>query len=242
MIQVQHSPKFARSWEIARQLQRGGSPVFIHFLRGVQGGFHMRPVEDLTETDLQAREELASLLEQGIQLLRHGRKAALRDGYLAPAFDSEKKSAFIHGPRLYPYRGNKTPPALVLEDLVGTDFDLASSRGQVVLVNFWASWCRPCVEEIPSLSRLVERMKGRPFKVVAVNIGESADDIKRFLQSIPVNFDILLDPNGHAVRDWKVYAYPSNFLIDRNGQIQFAYRGALEWDAPSIVATIEELL
>ena len=85
-------------------------------------------------------------------------------------------------------------------------------------------------------------MKGKPFKVLAVNIGETREDIRLFLEKIPINFDVLLDSNGNAVRDWKVYAYPSNYLIDREGKIRYAYRGALEWDAPEVVATIEGLL
>jgi len=139
-------------------------------------------------------------------------------------------------------KGQKTPPDLVLNNLQNQMSTLNDLKGSVVLVNFWATWCGPCVEEIPSLSRLVDSMEGKPFKVVAVNIGESVEDIKTFVKSIPVNFDIYQDTDGVAVRDWKVYAYPSNFLLDKNGQIQYAYRGALKWDAPSIIDTINSLL
>ena len=78
--------------------------------------------------------------------------------------------------------------------------------------------------------------------MLAVNIGEQPEAIRRFMQRIPVNFDILLDPESRAVRDWKVYAYPSNYLVDRSGRIRYGYRGALAWDAPEIVETIESLL
>jgi len=243
LLQPQHSTKFAHSWDIARQLQKGGSATYIHFISGVQGGFHMRPNEDLTELDIETREQLPELFDRAFNLLRSSRTSALTEGFNLENTVSDEADALknVRMPGLHPYKGNKTPPALSLKDLDGQVFNLKASRDEVVLVNFWATWCGPCVEEIPSLSRLVERMKDRPFKVVAVNIGESADDIKQFLTSIPVNFDILLDSNGHAVRDWKVYAYPSNFLLDKNDQIQFSYRGALRWDSPEIIKTIENL-
>lgn len=242
LLQAQHSTKYAHSWEIARQLQKGGSQTYIHFIHGVQGGFHVRPNEDLTELDISMRGRLPFIFERAIDVLRQTKSAPLQTRVQPEEVESGLSEGVVKAPQLHPFKGNKNPPKLVLQNLKNKWFDLESSDGKVVLVNFWATWCRPCVEEIPSLSRLVERMKGKPFKVVAVNIGESAGNIKNFIKSIPVNFDILLDKNGFAVRDWKVYAYPSNYLLDKNGQIQFAYRGALQWDAPSIVETIEELL
>ncbi len=240
MLQSQYSTKFARSHEISQQLEQGGSQVFMHFLSGVQGGFHMRPVEDLTERDLEMREQLPDIIEMAMNLLRKIPPATLASGFQLEQ-DGDAARHQVKLPRLHAYQGDKQPPLLSLKDLDGNEFDLEASRGQVVLVNFWATWCGPCVEEIPSLSRLVQRMDDKPFKVVAVNIGESPEQIGEFLQTIPVNFDILLDRNGNAVRDWKVYAYPSNYLLDKQGKIQYAYRGALQWDAPSIVQTIEGL-
>ncbi len=243
LLQPQHSTKYAHSWQIVRQLQKGGSATYVHFLQGVQGGFHMRPNEDLTELDIETREQLPGILEQAMNLLRVTPSGRLIEGF-NPDQEDLVDSAMAQTrrlPALHAYQGDKNPPPLNLQDLAEQVFDLQSATGQVVLVNFWATWCGPCVEEIPSLSRLVERMKGKPFKVVAVNIGESTEDIKQFVKSIPVNFDILLDKNGQAVRDWKVYAYPSNYLLDKNGQIQFAYRGALRWDAEPIIDTIESL-
>ncbi len=240
MLLPQYSTKFARGKEIAKQLGKAGSQVYIHMFKGVQGGFHMRPEEDLKPVDISAREQLAQILQTALGLLVASRKDDIRPGYQYienRKSDNEKIKAL----NLHPYKGDAKPQSLVLKDINGRKFDLASSTDEVILVNFWASWCRPCVEEVPSLSRLVNRMKGRPFKVVAVNIGESSEDIKHFTQSIPVNFDILMDQDGQAVRDWKVYGYPSNYLIDREGYIRFAYQGALEWDAPEIIATIESL-
>jgi thiol-disulfide isomerase/thioredoxin len=242
MLLPQYSTKFARGVEIAHQLGKGGSQVYMHTLKGVHGGFHMRPEEDLKAIDISTREQLAQIVESALGLLSATRiQPVVRSGYqLVEHLKTESDKPKT--PSLHPYLGDSRPHSLVLNDLNGNRFDLAESSDEVVLVNFWATWCRPCVEEVPSLSRLVARMKGRPFRVVAVNIGESPEDIKQFTESIPVNFDILLDQDGRAVREWKVYAYPSNYLIDRKGNIRFAYRGALEWDALSVINKIESLL
>ena len=240
LLLAQYSTKFARSREIADRLRQGGSPVYMHALQGIQDGFHMRPREDLTPEDLAMRERLPEILSSAIELLRQS--AALP---LIPGFTMDDAPSFAEDPRgatLQPFQGDKQAPSLVLTDLSGRPFDLATLQDSTVLVNFWATWCGPCVEEIPSLSRLVKRMQGRPFKVVAVNIGESPQVVRHFMKSVPVNFDIILDTDSKTVRDWKVYAYPSTYLIDKSGQIQFSYRGALEWDAPDIIQTIESLL
>lgn len=241
LLQPQYGTKFARSREIAEQLHRGGSPVFIKALRGVRAGFYMRPEEDLSQQDISMREQLPEILDNAVKLLSTVHAADFNDGY-TENLSIENNQLNIHEPVLQPYKGDKSPPVLRLSNLQDLQVDIEQFNDQVVLVNFWATWCGPCVEEIPSLSRLVEKMKGKPFKVVAVNIGESTEVIQKFVKSIPVNFEILLDKENTAVRDWKVYAYPSNYLLDRDGKIQYAYRGALHWDSENIVNTINSLL
>ncbi len=238
MIMPEFSTKYARSREIAEQLGQGGSPVFVHQLKGIRGGFQMRADEDLKPVDIALRARLPQLLKHAMALLARVPEAPLRPGW-KPA-DGPVAASF-RAPRLYPIEGRPLPPPLRLNTLEGEEIDLERLKGQVVLVNFWATWCAPCIEEIPSLGRLTDRLKGKPFRVLAVNIGEQPEAVRRFLERIPVNFDILLDPESRAVRDWKVYAYPSNYLIDREGRIRYGYRGALTWDAPEIVETIESL-
>ena len=240
LIVPQYSTKYARAREISQQLARGGSQVYMHQIRGAQGGYHMRPEEDLKALDIAERDKLAQVIQSSINLMKNTPLAALHDGYQFNEYSKTDRTQ-PKEPELHPYQGNAIPPPLMLTDLDGKPFDLKASEGQVVLVNFWASWCGPCVEEVPSLSRLVNRLQGKPFKVAAVNIGESAEIIRQFTREIPVNFDILLDPDGTVVRAWKVYAYPSNYLLDKEGRIRYAYRGALEWDAPDIIETIQSL-
>jgi len=241
MLQPQYGTKFARSVEISNRLQQGGSPVYMHVLRETQAGFYMRPDDHLTERDIAMRGQLPEIINGAVSLLRSSVPAEFNALYSAKD-DIEQSDRQVKAPKLHPFKGNKIAPDLVLNNLQNQISTLNDLQGNVVLVNFWATWCGPCVEEIPSLSRLVDTMEAKPFKVVAVNIGESVKDIKTFVKSIPVNFDIYQDTDGVAVRDWKVYAYPSNFLLDKNGQIQYAYRGALKWDAPSIIETINSLV
>lgn len=245
LFQPEYSTKYARSNEIANYLKKGGSSVFIHLLKGVRGGFYMRAENDLTEFDLSAKSNFSSMISNAMELMRSlpSVETAARS---IDTKEKEKTSSF-RSSQLYKYKGNPNPPKTQLKTLKGKDFDLASTEGEVVLVNFWATWCGPCIEEIPSLNRLVARMEGKPFRVVAVNIGETPKAIDEFLKQlgdtgISLDFPVLLDEKGKSVRDWKVYAYPSNYLLNKAGNIKYAYRGALEWDAPHIVETIESML
>lgn len=239
ILMPEYSTKYARSREIADVLESGGSSVFLHAFRGVKGGFQSRPEEQLTERDLNAKAQLPTIMKFAMSVMRDIQPPPMPVGHSARIQQAEP--AAFREPNLYPFKGNITPPSLALDVFQQAPFDLSKVNDEVVLVNFWATWCGPCVEEIPSLSRLVEHMKGKPFRVVTVNIGEPEDVIARFVEKIPLNFPILLDRSGSAVRDWNVYAYPSNFLIDRNGKIQYAYRGALEWDSEAVISTIESL-
>ena len=108
-------------------------------------------------------------------------------------------------------------PPLRLTDIDGADFSLDAYRGQVLLVNFWASWCRPCVAEIPSLHRLDATLKHTDFKIVTVNVGEDLARVNRFLRQVPVELPVLMDYDASISKDWMIYVYPSSYLVDRQG-------------------------
>lgn len=239
ILMPEFSTKYARSQEILNELQKGGSSVYLHTLQGIKGGFQSRPVSGLTQRDLDAKAQLPKFMSFAMSMLRDIKPPPLTRN-AAEMKPAEKVVAFRE-PSLYPFSGTKEPPPLKLDVFQQAPFDLSAIENEVVLVNFWATWCGPCIEEIPSLSRLVEHMKDKPFRVVTINIGEPEQVIAKFVEKIPLNFPILLDRHGKAVRDWNVYAYPSNFLLDRDGKIQYAYRGALEWDSSTVVNTIESL-
>lgn len=142
---------------------------------------------------------------------------------------------------LKPYTGGATPP-LILKDLNGNSHNLSDYRGRVVLVNFWATWCPPCRAEMPSMERLQQKLAHKPFTVLAVDMGESEAAVRAFLKEIPVSFPILMDKDGAALKRWKVFAFPTSYVVDAQGRIRYALFGALEWDQPDPLRKITELL
>jgi thiol-disulfide isomerase/thioredoxin len=135
---------------------------------------------------------------------------------------------FTDAGELKPWTGGKTP-VLVLKDLQGTTHDLANYRGKVVLVNFWATWCEPCRDEMPSMQQLKRKLAGRPFEVLAVNLAESEHKVNDFLRRFPLDFTIVLDRNSEARRDWKVRVLPTSFVIAPDGSIRHSVIGELDW-------------
>jgi thiol-disulfide isomerase/thioredoxin len=143
---------------------------------------------------------------------------------------------------LLPYEEQSEPPALNLPDLGGRQHDLASYRGQVVLVNFWASWCPPCLAEMPSMQRLATALKDKPFRLLAVNVKESRSKAWKFMKLLKVNFTALLDSRGEAAEAWNVQIYPTSYLIDAEGRVRYVAYGPVEWDSQDIIQRIEALL
>jgi thiol-disulfide isomerase/thioredoxin len=133
------------------------------------------------------------------------------------------------------------PPALELNDLQGRAHRLADYRGRVVLVNFWATWCAPCREEMPSIQRLKQRFANRPFVVLAVNVDEPEARIHKFLSELPLDFPVLLDPEGRTTKAWKVRVLPASFVIARDGRIRYTVTGDLDWNGNEIAARLSEL-
>jgi len=138
---------------------------------------------------------------------------------------------------------NTKAPELILNDLAGKKHQLTQYRGQVVLVNFWATWCPPCRAEMPSIWRLQQKLKGRPFQVITVNLGETRETIAAFLpEQMQRDFVSLIDSDSTSLGRWKVTALPATYLIDRQGRIAYSIYGAVEWDKPTSVDRVNRLL
>ena len=133
-------------------------------------------------------------------------------------------------------------PSLPLTLASGRPLEMAALKGQVVLVNFWATWCPPCRREMPSMDRLDKMETGRPFTILAVNVREEADQVERFLEETPVSFPIVLDTEGKLAKAWKAFVFPTSYLVDKKGRIRFSLNGTLEWDDPEIVELIDRLM
>lgn len=145
------------------------------------------------------------------------------------------------GAELKIWNGGATPP-LALRDASGRTHDLAAYRGRVVLVNFWAVWCEPCREEMPAIYRLQQRMAGKPFAVLAVNLGESEEKVAAFLRSIQVELPVVFDKELNVARQWKARILPASFVLDASGRIRYTLLGDAPWDAPAYVEVIDKLL
>jgi len=140
------------------------------------------------------------------------------------------------------YRGNPEPPALLLDDMHGQRHALEDYQGKVVMVNFWAGWCHPCIQEIPELIRLAEILADRPFVILAINVGESKRKLPGFVKKMDEHMVILLDTESDAFRRWEGIGLPSTFVLDGSGRIRYEAYGPVNWDAGYVVNTITELM
>lgn len=143
---------------------------------------------------------------------------------------------------LEPYPSEGAPPGLELPDADRQIHNLADYRGKVVLVNFWASWCTPCIREIPSMQRLDADLSSRPFKLLAVNVGERPNRLRGFIKRMQIDFTVLYDEPGKAFREWGASVYPTSFLIDTEGRIRYEAIGPLEWDELGARELVESLM
>jgi thiol-disulfide isomerase/thioredoxin len=146
-----------------------------------------------------------------------------------------------HAAELKRWTGGATPE-LVLKDLEGREHRLSDYKGKVVVVNFWATWCEPCREEMPSMQKLQERLAGRPFAILAVDFGEGEARIRTFLEKLPVKFQILLDRDGGAARAWRVRVLPVSFVIDADQRIRYSVVGDADWASPAVERAVGGLL
>ena len=150
-------------------------------------------------------------------------------------------AASAAGGELKPWSGGATP-SLALRDLQGKEHKLADYRGKVVVLNFWATWCDPCREEMPSMQRLQDKLAGKPFAILAVDFGEGAPRINDFLKEVPVRFTVLLDRDTSAATAWKVKVLPTTLVLDPGQRIRYSVIGDLEWDSPAVESAIRRLL
>jgi len=126
-----------------------------------------------------------------------------------------------------------------------TPVSLEALRGRVVLVNFWATWCKPCESEMPSMERLHNALADVPFTLLAISVDTDAAAVRAFRDRFALSFPILYSPDGVAAKQvaerYDTFRYPESFLIDRNGRIAARFVGPREWDAEGYVERIRRL-
>ena len=155
-------------------------------------------------------------------------------------------SPAIFSTELEPYRAEGSA-RFSLTDLKGKTHTLADYRGKVVLVNFWASWCTPCVLEMPELTQLKQHMLSLPFarqsfEILAINVGERENRVKHFAKRTNFNLPVLLDISSKVFKEWNIEIMPTSFLIDANGSVRYHVQGNPGWDNEQILSLIEQLI
>jgi cytochrome c biogenesis protein CcmG, thiol:disulfide interchange protein DsbE len=144
------------------------------------------------------------------------------------------------------YSGSR-PPHLgkVAPDFSVQDSDhkvsLRDFRGKIVVLNFWATWCQPCVEETPSLVQMDQRMKDKGIAVLGVSIDVDADDYHRFLKEYKVGFVTVRDPEQESATLYGTHGWPETYIIDRNGVVRRKFIGPVDWTQPEVVDFLTKL-
>jgi cytochrome c-type biogenesis protein len=167
-------------------------------------------------------------------------------GILLALFAMVGFGAYAMREELFPIGVGSRAPGFQARTVDGSDrvrsFD--DYRGKVVVLNIWATWCTPCIVEMPSFERLHREIADTNLKVVAVSVDDvvGADSVRNFARGLGVTFDVLLDSTHAIERDYQVVGYPETFVIARDGTIRKKWIGAATWASTPNVALVRDLL
>ena len=226
--------------EVMEQFWSADAPANLIKLNGVRDWFFMGSAPSAEQREDEASEQAIAGMPQ--QVRRLARQLAQQDKPTrAVALQQETPEASpTHGPQALA-QGKAAPP-LSLESLAGPKYTLAKAPGKVMLLSFWATWCPPCVEELPSMNALAADYSPDDFEILSINFQESPGDIKTFLQRVEVDFPILLDLDGSTSHSWNVFSFPSTFILDRHGRIRYTLNKAIDWHTPEVKALLDNLI
>jgi len=134
-------------------------------------------------------------------------------------------------------------PAMSVVSMDGTQLNLDSLKGKVVLLNFWATWCPPCREEIPSMMKLNTFMAGKPFQMICVSVDEGGKKaVAEFFKNTGFTLPAYFDTTGQAATTYGITGVPETFVIDKNGVIAKKVIGGLDWSSPEVLGFLEGLM
>lgn len=133
-------------------------------------------------------------------------------------------------------------PDFTLKSSSGKNLKLSEHRGEVVLLNFWASWCGPCRKEMPYLEQIQEKYADYGFTVMGVNVEEDSSKAKKMLKDIPVSFPILYDTTNSVSKAYKVSAMPTTVIIDRDGNMRYLHKGYKSGDEATYKQWVKKLI
>ena len=220
-------------------LESGGSPVYARIEHDTRDAYHIWP-EQITAHEAVQRKRLPADIAAVLPLLIASEAAPL-PSVSAGAPGARRNTVFALPQAI---ADMPAAPAFHLTDLNGRAWTVDDLRQHVVLLNFWATWCPPCVEELPALMRLRARMPQADFTIVSIDVGEDQATIERFLHDhgIALGYPVLVDSEGDTVKRWHITGFPTTFITDRRGRLRYGLIGAINWDSDEVVALIEQLL
>jgi thiol-disulfide isomerase/thioredoxin len=232
-------------------LQGAGSQTFARIIPNVRDYFplHLRTVQNDSLKDLPGLmkpEEAKAMQALPDELLESSRmlSAALHPRQVLPLNENlDKPIQQQFG--LIPVNHLKAAN-FALPDLSGQIHRLVhgalDDRADVTLVNFWASWCPHCVEEIPSMNALAQSYPPGKLRVLSINFKESPAHVRAFMKQFSVHFPILIDRQGDVAAEWGVFAFPSSFLVDDRGRILYSVNASIDWNTPKVKALIDQII
>ncbi len=129
-------------------------------------------------------------------------------------------------------------PEFILQDVYGKQHALSDYRGRVLVVNFWATWCGPCRDEMPSMQRAADWLAKHDIPLIGIGVGETRNRVMAFLQDYPLRFPLLLDTNSEAMKHWAAQTIPTTYVVNAQGQVIYLAIGMRKWDSPEILQMI----
>jgi len=237
-VMIYQAGKRSNRWQLDRvitSLSKHGANVFFRVQKGVTGTFYRA---DFAAETLQALKNMPGSLFTDIKLLRQ-LTTPLQTVSLNT---SPERDGTGLDTQLTNFTADMKPHALDLEIVQGGRLVKNNYKGKLTVINFWATWCPPCVVEIPSLNRLRNKMQGYDFELISVNYSETRAHIRGFLEKVKVNFPVLLDVSGEISASWNVLVYPSTFVIGPDGKILYGINGAIEWDSDEVINRFKSIL
>jgi len=234
IFQPKRSGNTGQFQSVLEKLQQHNNPVYTKIVSGVRGLFYAEKLKEEMEKKLSPfAQDIAKMISLLATHAVPKKVIAIKNKQFGiTGFDNYLKE----------YKGVSTPLAINLSDAYGKIISKDNYKGQITVLNFWATWCPPCVEEIPSLNRLQKQMQGLPFELISINYAEDKKTIIDFMKKVNVEFPVLLDKDGSFAKQWNVIAYPSTFVIDTDGKIKYGVNAAINWDSPELINKFKSML